>query len=46
MIRATFDALDQIDSINNIANRRKKKITDLFNKQKKDDRKEIKKENN
>ena len=46
MIRATFDALDQLDSINNIANRRKKKITDLFNKQKKDDRKEIKKENN
>ena len=46
MIRATFDALDQLDSIKNIANRRKKKITDLFNKKKKDDKTELKKENN
>ena len=34
MVRATFDALNQLDDISTIAERRGKKITDLYYKKK------------
>ena len=37
MIRATFDALSQLDQVEKIALRRGKKVTDLFYKKKKDE---------
>jgi len=45
MVRATFDALGQLDDIKKIAERRGKKITDLYYKKKSND-KENNKENN
>lgn len=38
MIRATFDALNQLDSIDQIAARRRKKTTDLYYKKKKNEK--------
>ena len=38
MVRATFDALNQLDSIDQIAARRRKKTTDLYYKKKKDEK--------
>ncbi|MBH71417.1 MAG: 30S ribosomal protein S5 [Alphaproteobacteria bacterium MarineAlpha6_Bin6] len=42
MVRATFDALDQLDDIKKIAERRGKKVTDLYFKKKKDEQKDSK----
>ena len=38
MVRATFDALDQLDSLERIAIRRGKTINDLFYKKKKNEK--------
>ena len=46
MLRATFDALQQLDGIEKIANRRKKKVTDLFYKKKKNEHNAKKEKNN
>ncbi len=43
MIRATFDALNQLDSLDRIAFRRGKKITDLFYKKEKNEKETINK---
>ena len=40
MVRATFDALYQLEDIKKISERRGKKVTDLYLKKKKENRKE------
>ena len=43
MIRATFDALNQLDSLDRIAFRRGKKTTDLYYKKEKNEKETINK---